>query len=92
MNERELKLLLEAGAIKAVLLMAQGAAFHLEVKTAGGVKVLMTGRGEVRLWRSIDTCAKWLRKIGIGQATIQLDQWQPDQKPLELNRRIKNAY
>ncbi|SDT97969.1 hypothetical protein SAMN05216296_1033 [Pseudomonas pohangensis] len=92
MNERELKLLLEAGAIKAVLLIAQGAAFHLEIKTAGALKVLMTGRGEVRLWRSLDSCVKWLRKAGIGQATIQIDQWQPDQKPLELNRSRKNAY
>lgn len=86
MNERDLKLLLEASAIKSIQLIAQGASFHAEVKTAGAVKVLMTGRGEVRLWRSIDSCAKWLRKIGIGQATIHIDQWQPDQKPLELNR------
>lgn len=91
MNERELKLLLEAGAIKSILLIAQGAFFHVEVKTAGAVKVMMTGRGEVRLWRSIDSCAKWLRKIGIGQATIQIDQWQPNQKTLELNRSTKHA-
>lgn len=92
MNESALKMLLEASAVKAVLVMAQGSLFHVEVKTAGGSKVLVTGRGDVRHWRSIDACAKWLRKIGIGQATIHIDQWHPDQKTLELSRNIQNAH
>lgn len=85
MNENALKLLkVEASAVKAILVMAHGSMFHVEVKTAGGCKVLMTGRGSVRYWRSIDACAKWLRKIGIGQATIHIDQWQPDQRALAI--------
>ena len=84
MNESALKVLLEASAVKAVQVIAQGSMFHVEVKTTGGSKVLLTGRGDIRYWRSIYACAKWLRKIGIGQATIQLDQWQPDQKALAI--------
>jgi hypothetical protein len=84
MNERELKLLLEANAVKQLRIIGNGARFHVEVKTHGSDKVVMTGRGEIRQWSSLDACAKWLRKNGIGQATIQIDQWQPEQRALAL--------
>ncbi len=84
MNERELKLLLEAGAVKSILITAQGSMFHVEAKTAAGAKVLMTGRGDVRQWRSVDSCAKWLRKLGIGKADIDFQNWQANQKKLEI--------
>ncbi len=84
MNERELKLLLETGAVKSILITAQGSMFHVEAKTAGAAKVLMTGRGDVRQWRSIDSCAKWLRKTGIGKADIDFQNWQANQKKLEI--------
>lgn len=84
MNERELKLLLEAGALKSIQVIAQGSLFHVEAKTAAGSKVVMTGRGEVRHWRSIDSCAKWLRKIGIGRACINFECWQVGQGALAL--------
>ena len=44
--------------------------------------MLLTGKGEIRQWVTLDACGKWLRKLGIGQATLQIDQWQPDQKGL----------
>lgn len=65
MNESQLKLLLEAGAIKGMTIVGQGSHLHLEVKTQGGSKVLLTGKGEIRQW-----------------VTLQMDQWQPDQKGL----------
>ena len=82
MNERALKLLLEASAVKSLLIMAQGSSFHVQVKIAGGAKVLLTGRGDVRQWRSIDACAKWLRKLGVGRVEVDIEQWQAGQKPL----------
>lgn len=82
MNESQLKLLLEAGAIKGMTIVGQGSHLHLEVKTQGGSKVLLTGKGEIRQWVTLDACGKWLRKLGIGQANLQMDQWQPDQKGL----------
>lgn len=84
MNERELKLLLETGAVKSILVTAQGSMFHVEAKTVGTAKVLMTGRGEVRQWRSIDSCAKWLRKAGVGKADLDFQNWQIGQKPLPI--------
>ena len=75
MNERELNLLLEAGALKSIQVIAQGSLFHVEAKTAAGCKVVMTGRGEVRQWRSIDSCAKWLCLLGFGLAMLRLEQY-----------------
>lgn len=85
MNEREFKLLLEAGAVKSVLIMASGSSFYLETKAGGLVKVLQTGRGEVRQWRTVDSCAKWLRKNGIGRAEINFENWHLDQKNLDFH-------
>lgn len=84
MNEREFKLLLEAGAVKSILITAQGSMFHVEAKIAGGAKVLMTGRGDVRQWRSIDSCAKWLRRAGVGRADIDFQNWQVNQISIGL--------
>ena len=84
MNEREFKLLLEAGAVRSILITAQGSMFHVEAKIAGGAKVLMTGRGDVRQWRSIDSCAKWLRKAGIGKADLDFQNWQINQASMAL--------
>lgn len=84
MNEREFKLLLEAGAVRSILITAQGSMFHVEAKIAGGAKVLMTGRGDVRQWRSIDSCAKWLRRAGVGRADIDFQNWQVNQISIGL--------
>lgn len=84
MNERELKLLLEAGALKSIQVIAQGSLFHVEAKTSAGCKVVMTGRGEVRQWRSIDSCAGWLRKIGVGSVHLDLQYWSVKQIPMVL--------
>jgi len=82
MNEGQLKLLLEACAIKSMTIVGQGSHFHLEIKTQGASKVLLTGKGEIRQWVTLDACAKWLRKLGIGHAALQIGQWQPAQKGL----------
>lgn len=58
MNESQLKLLLEAGAIKGMTIVGQGSHLHLEVKTQGGSKVLLTGKGEIRQWVTLDACGK----------------------------------
>lgn len=84
MNESALKLLLEASAVKSVLITAQGSMFHVEAKIAGGAKVLVTGKGDVRQWRSIDSCAKWLRKVGVGKAELDFQSWQVGQIALTL--------
>lgn len=84
MNERELKLLIEAGAVKLILITVQGSMFHVEAKTARAAKVLMTGRGDVRQWRSIDSCARWLRKTGVGKADLDFQNWHIGQGEIHI--------
>ncbi len=82
MNERELKTLIDAAAVKRARIVANGALFHLEIDAPGRSFVLETGKGAVRTWRSIDATAKWLKGLGIGTAGLELARWQPGQKSL----------
>ena len=82
MNEKTLKALLDANAIKQCQIIAQGSQFHVAVKTTGDTKVVTTSRGDIRQWRSLDACAKWIRKIGVGKAQLDLERWQAEQKAL----------
>lgn len=82
MNEKSLKVLLEANAVKRVKIIAQGDRFHIEVETGGGHKVVQTGEGNVRFWRSLESCARWIRKLGIGRAALELEGWQDRQRSM----------
>lgn len=71
MTERELKLLLDANAIKRVQLhyavMAQG-----YMIIADG-KPLETSKRETREFKTLDTAAKFLFKIGVADFTVKLN-------------------
>lgn len=82
MNEKTLKALLDANAVKRLRIIAQGSSFHVEVDTGGGAKVLLTGRGDVRSWRSLEACARWVRKLGVGNAALDLEAWQERQRSM----------
>ena len=70
MIERELKLLLDAKAIKQVqvhyAVMAQG-----YMIVADG-KALETGKRETRVFKTLDTAAKFLFKIGVADFAVKL--------------------
>ena len=77
-----LQALIEAGAVRKMRLVAQGASFHAEVETASGVQVAATGRGHPRQWRSLDSAARWARDLGMGEVNVNLSQWTPAQRDL----------
>jgi len=70
MTEREMKLLLDARAIKQVqvhyAVMSQG-----YMVVADG-KPLETGKRETRKFKTLDAAAKWLFKIGIADFGVKL--------------------
>jgi len=70
MIERELKLLLDAKAIKQVevlyAVMAQG-----YMIVADG-KALETGKRETREFKTLDTAAKFLFKLGVADFAVKL--------------------
>ncbi len=64
-NEKTIKALVEAGAIKKVLIIADGAAIHVEIVTQGGSITATTNKGSIKTWATLDASAKWIRRIGI---------------------------
>ena len=52
MNEKTLRALVEAGAVRQVCIIADGAAFRVEAQTGGGPVTASTLRGAVKTWKS----------------------------------------
>jgi hypothetical protein len=77
-----LKTMVDAAAVKRARIIANGARFHVEVDAPGRSFTVETGKGALRTWTSIDSAAKWLRGIGIGQVSLELAHWAPGQKSL----------
>ena len=84
MNEKTIRALVEAGAIKNVLLIADGAAVHVDIVTQAGATTATTNRGGIKTWATLDSAAKWIKSLGIGRAQLDISRWLPGQKGLTL--------
>jgi len=84
MNERTIKALVEAGAVKKVRIIANGAAIHIDIVTKNGAVTATTLKGAVKVWAAIDTAAKWIKNLGIGRIELIVEKWLPDQKGLKI--------
>jgi hypothetical protein len=84
MNEKTLRALIDAGAVKRVRIIADGARFHVEADTPAATIVAMTGKGTPKTWGTLDSAAKWIRALGIGTAQVDVTRWQPNQTGLRL--------
>lgn len=84
MNEKTLRALVDAGAVKRMRIIADGARFHVEVDTATKSIVAQTLKGAPKTWGSLDACARWVRTLGIGAAQLDIARWQPEQRALQL--------
>ena len=84
MDERTLKALVSAGAIRKIEIIASGARFHVEASTATGAVTAETRKGKVKTWVTLDAAARWVRNLGIGGARINLTHWQPSQRELPV--------
>jgi hypothetical protein len=82
MDERMLKALVAAGAIRNVSIIASGSRFHVEAKTPNGSVTAETLKGSVKTWVSLDAAARWVRRLGVGAAQVNLTHWQPGQREL----------
>jgi hypothetical protein len=82
MDERMLKALVAAGAVKKISIIASGARFHIEARTPNGAVTAETLKGKVKTWVSLDAAARWVRGLGIGAAQVHLTHWQPGQREL----------
>jgi len=84
MNEKTLRALVEAGAVRRIRIVADGARFHVEVDTPTATVIATTTKGAAKTWGSLDASAKWVRALGIGTAQLDISRWQPDQRALAL--------
>ncbi len=84
MNEKTLRALVEAGAVRRIRIVADGARFHVEVDTQTATIIAATTKGAAKTWGSLDASAKWVRALGIGTAQLDVSRWRPDQRALAL--------
>jgi hypothetical protein len=84
MNEKTLRALNDAGAVKRVRIIADGAHIHVEADTPTGSITASTIKGAVKTWSTLDADAKWVRTSGIGMAQIDMANWQPQQRGLRM--------
>jgi hypothetical protein len=83
MNEQTLRALIEAGSVKQLHIVANGAIFHVTVITSKkGAITALTTKGAVKTWATLDAAAKWVRALGIGKVQLDLTHWQSRQKML----------
>jgi len=84
MDEKMLKAMVAAGAIKNIDIIASGARFHVEAKTPNGPITAETRKGKVKTWVTLDAAAKWVRGLGMAGARVNLTHWQPGQRELSI--------
>ncbi len=84
MNEKTLRALVDAGAVRRIRIVANGARFHIEVDTATSTVVAATSKGAPKTWSTLDASARWVRALGIGTAQIDVARWQPEQRGLRV--------
>ena len=85
MDEKTLRALVEAGSVKQLRVVGDGALFHVDVITAKkGSITATTAKGRVKTWSTLDATAKWIRSLGIGKAQLDVARWDTRQKGLRL--------
>ena len=84
MDEKMMKAMVAAGAIKKVHIIGNGARFHVEANTLNGSITAETHKGKIKTWVTLDAAAKWVRGLGIGTANVNLAHWQPGQREFPI--------
>ena len=84
MNEKTIRALVEAGAVKRTRIVARGGRFHVELDTPKGSVTASTNRAAIKQWTSLDAAARWVHGLGIGTTQLELSLWSPRQRALPL--------
>ena len=73
MNEKILRALVEAGAVKKIKITAEGSTIYVEAYTGSEVTTAKTVKGKLKTWSTLDS-----------QMQLDMAKWQPDQKKFVL--------
>ncbi len=85
MNEKIVKALIEAGAVKRIELIASGSKIYAEIYTINGSETATTIKGSIKTWATIDSSARWVKNLGIGTVKVEMSKWVPNQKGLQFD-------
>ncbi|MCF6190710.1 MAG: hypothetical protein L3J51_09530 [Cocleimonas sp.] len=82
-NHNALKLLIEAGAVDTATVIANADQWALRIKFGDAEKtILAKNSGKARIWRKLDTLAKYLSGLGINHFETDLTNYDPSKKTL----------
>ena len=84
MNEKTLKALIDAGAIKKIRIIAEGSTIYVEVISDKQTITAQTLKGKLKAWRTLDSAAKWVKSLGAGKAELNIARWRPEQRGMQL--------
>ena len=82
MNEKILRALVEAGAVKKIKITAEGSTIYVDVYTGSEATTAKTVKGKLKTWSTLDSAAKWVRALGVGQIQLDVARWRPEQRKL----------
>lgn len=83
-NHNALKHLIEAGSITSATAIAEGDTWFLTVIAGDTVKTVMAkNSGKARMWRKLETLAKYLKGLGLEQFSIDSANYDPSLKSLQ---------
>lgn len=80
-NEATMRELIESGAVRAITVVGQGEGWAVEIEVGTRRRVLRSAREPVRLWKSLDRLARWLREdLGVAEWAVDARQYTPAQR------------
>lgn len=83
LNHNALTHLVEANAINSATATADGDTWALNILVGDTDKTVMAkNSGKARIWRKLDTLARYLQKMGINKFQIDVSNYDPSQKSL----------
>lgn len=82
-NHNALTHLIDAGAVSSAKANADGDTWTLTIIAGDTAKIVMAkNSGKARVWRKLDTLAKYLQNIGLENFEINLTDYDPSKKSL----------
>lgn len=84
MNEQIVRALVDAGAVRKVRIVADQASFHVEIHTSNGASAAETMKGKLKTWATLNSAARWVRSMGVGEVQLMLAHWTPEQRQMSL--------
>ncbi len=82
-NHNALLHLIEAGAIDSAIVVANDDKWQLNVIVGGNKKTVIAKNSKSpRIWRKLDTLAKYLKELGLDSFTINVSNYFPEKKTL----------